>query len=115
MRVLRLHADKVFQRIYRYPWHLLLVYLRWPKVDAAAKIVENCLIEQDLDPNDAVVRSLDGYLAKLPSGTDPNALLGALDDIKPPAARPFWQKILKQWMIRFGKATADTNSVRNGT
>jgi HEAT repeat protein len=94
---------------------LLSAYLRSPQVDKAAKLVEDCLVQQDLDPNDAVIRSVDDYLAKLPAGADPNALLGAFEDIEPPAARPLWREILKQWMIRFGKAKAETKSTANGT
>ena len=93
---------------------MLYVYLRWPQVDKTAKLVENCLTQQDLDPNNVVVRSVDDYLATLPAGADPNALLDALDNIKPPTARPLWQEILKHWMIRFGKAKEEPKSAPNG-
>lgn len=94
---------------------LLRAYLMLPQVDKAAKLVESCLVQQDLDPNDAVIRSVDEYLVKLPAGADPNALLGAFDNIKPGADRPSWRVILKQWMIRFGKAKAEAKSTLNGT
>jgi hypothetical protein len=85
---------------------LLYAYLRLPKVDLAAKLVENCLLRQDLDPNDAVARSLDDYLAKPPAGADPNVLLDALTKIKAPEARPLWRDRLREWITRFGKARA---------
>ncbi len=91
------------------------MYLRWPKVDLAAKLVEERLRQQDLDPNDAVLLSVDDYLAKLPAGADPNALLGALGKIEPPGVRPLWQDRLKQWLIRFGEAKASGKSEPDGT
>jgi len=94
---------------------LLYVYLRWPKVDLAVKLVEDRLRQQDLDPNDAVLLSVDAYLAKLPAGADPNALLGALGKIEPPGVRPLWQDRLKQWLIRFGEAKAGGKSEPDGT
>lgn len=94
---------------------MLYVYLRWPQVDKAAKLVENCLAQKDLDPNDVVVCLVEDYLAELPAGADPNALLSALDNIKHPSVRPLWQDCLKQWMIRFGKAKGETESTPNGT
>jgi len=94
--------------------NLLHVYLRWPKVDLAAKLVENRLLQQDLDPNDAVLRSVDDYFAKLPAGADPNALLDALGKIEPPGDRPLWQDRLKQWLIRFGEAKAGGKSEPDG-
>ncbi len=85
---------------------LLYAYLRLPKVDQAAKLVENCLLRQDLDSNDAVARSLDDYLAKPPAGADPNVLLDALTKIKTPEARPLWRDRLREWITRFGKGGA---------
>ena len=82
---------------------LLYAYLRLPKVDLAAKLVENCLLRQDLDPNDAIMRSIDDYLAKPPAGADPNVLLDALTKIKAPDARPLWRDRLREWITRFGK------------
>jgi hypothetical protein len=85
---------------------LLYAYLRLTKVDLAVKLVENCLLRQDLDPNDAVARSIDDYLAKPPAGADPNVLLDALTKIKTPDARPLWRDRLREWITRFGKARA---------
>ncbi len=83
---------------------LLYAYLRLPKVDLVAQLLENCLLKQDLDPNDAVIRSLDDYLAKPPAGADPNVLLDALMKIKTPVARPLWRNRLREWIVRFGRA-----------
>jgi len=95
---------------------LLQVYLHWPKIDLAAKLVESCLAVGDLDPNNAVVRSLEGFFAEPPAGTDPNLLLDALGRIKPPPEpRPMWQERFKQWIIRFGKAKAVDKSEPDGT
>jgi len=94
---------------------LLYVYLRWPQVDRAAALVENCLLSRDLDPNDVVVRALDGYLAEPPAGADPNVLVEALSKIRAPQARPLWQDRLKQWLIRFGRAKATIKNGPDGT
>ena len=84
---------------------LLDVYLRWPKVALATKLVENALREEDLGPDSLLVRSIDAYLAKPPEGTDPNSLLKALSEIqvKAPEDRPAWVRQLKRWSEAFAK------------
>jgi HEAT repeat protein len=81
---------------------LLEVYLRWPRVDSAAWLVGNCLLERDLSPNSAVVRSLDSFLDNPAGGADPNAVLKALRKIKPSEQRPMWEQRLARWTGRFG-------------
>lgn len=93
---------------------LLNAYLRWPKIELAAKLIENSLLMEDLDPNDVLVRSLDDYLSKPPPGADPNAVLDVLTEIKTPQARPLWQERLRQWTIRFGKAMTPGRSEQGG-
>jgi len=93
---------------------LLDAYLRWPKIELAAKLIENSLLMEDLDPNDVLVRSLDDYLSRPPPGADPNAVLDVLTEIKTPQARPLWQERLRQWTIRFGKATTPGKSEQGG-
>jgi len=68
-----------------------------------------------LDPNDVVVRALDGYLAEPPAGADPNVLVEALSKIRAPQPRPLWQDRLKQWLIRFGRAKATIRKGPDGT
>ena len=53
---------------------LLDAYLRGLKVEDAVKLVTNCLSEKDLDPNNAIVLTIDNYLGKPPDGADPNAV-----------------------------------------
>jgi tetratricopeptide (TPR) repeat protein len=94
---------------------LMAVYLKWPKLDLAAGIVKKCLLERDLDPNDAVVRSIDDYLSNPPAGTDPNELLKSLRQIgNVPAGRPMWRQILNQWAVRLGKAAGPENLQGSG-
>jgi len=85
---------------------LLDAYLRWPKIDRAAKLVENCLLERDLDANSSVVRSIDDYLSNPPAGADINAVMQAIFEIeiKNPRSRPMWLEQLKRWVERLGKA-----------
>jgi len=85
--------------------NLLDVYLRWPNVERAARLVDNCLLTKDLGPNSPVVRSIDNYFAHLPVGADPKAVLMALTKINIPEARPrpMWQQQLKRWADRLGR------------
>ncbi len=76
---------------------LLDVYLRWPNVQLAAKLVENRLLENDLGPDNAVVQAIDNYMSSPPAGADPNKVLGVLTRIKTPKIRPMWQQQLKMW------------------
>ncbi len=94
---------------------LLNAYLRWPKIELAAKLIENSLLREDLDPNDVLVRSLDDYLTEPPLGADANAVLGVLTEIKTPEARPLWRERLRQWTIRLGKAMMPGKSEQDGT
>jgi HEAT repeat protein len=83
---------------------LLDVYLRWPNVQLAVELVENCLLERDLGPDNVVVQSIDNYMSNPPAGADPNIVLEALTRIKIPKGRPMWQQRLKMWANRLGKA-----------
>jgi len=83
---------------------LLDAYLRASKVEPAARLVKNCLSERDLDPNDAVARSIDDYLSKPPPGVDPNGVLEALSGLEPPQGRPKWRQCLENWAARLGKS-----------
>ena len=84
---------------------LLDAYLRWPKADRAAKLVENCLLEKDLDPNSIVVRAIDDYLNNPPVGADISAVMQALFEIeiKNPRFRPMWLEQLKRWAERLDR------------
>jgi len=85
---------------------LLDVYLGWPNVEAAVRLVSNRLLAKDLEPNDVIVRSIDNYLTDLDDGADPNALLKALSEIKTAGeARPMWAEQLRRWTAdRTGQA-----------
>ncbi len=94
---------------------LLDAYLRWPKIDRAAKLVENCLLERDLDADSSVVRSIDDYLSNPPAGADINAVMQAIFEIeiKNPRSRPMWLEQLKHWAERLGKP-ADADEPKQG-
>ena len=74
---------------------LMDVYLRLPNVEAATQLVENCLLEKDLEPNNVVVLSINNYLSRPPVGADANAVLKALAEIK--TTKPMWQAQLRRW------------------
>jgi len=82
--------------------NLLDVYLRGAKVELAADLVEECLVKEDLGPDNAVLGSINNYLSK-PTGADPNAVLKALSGIKLSGPRPKWQEWLKNRTDRPGK------------
>jgi hypothetical protein len=82
---------------------LVDVYLRWPNLQLATKLVENCLLEKDLGPDSLVVQSIDNYINNPPAGADPNTALNALSRIKTPRSRLLWQQRLKLWASRLGK------------
>lgn len=77
---------------------LLDAYLRWPNVEAAAKLVDNSLLEKDLEPNNVIVRVIDNYLREPPAGVDPNETLKALTKINPKSKRPKWLMQVKLWI-----------------
>jgi len=93
----------------------MYVYLRIPDVNSGAKLVESCLLKQDLDTNDAILRSVDDYFAELPVGADANGLLDAFGKIQVPGGRPLWHNRLKEWMVRFGKAKGSGKLEPDGT
>ncbi len=84
---------------------LLDVYLRWPKIELATKLVENSLLEKDLDPNSVIIRSIDDYMSKSPDKATSNAVLEAMRKINTLQPRPMWQGQLRQWAGRFGEAS----------
>jgi len=94
---------------------LLGSYLRWPKVQLAAKLVENCLLQKDLGPNSAVIQSLENYLNALPAGADPNVVIKALAEINTPKSRPMWQQWLKAWVERLGNSKNENKVSKNST
>jgi HEAT repeat protein len=79
---------------------LLDAYLRWPNVEAATKLVDNCLLEKDLDPNHVLVLAIDNYLSEPPVGVDPNEVLKALTKINPSRKRPKWLMQVQLWLSR---------------
>ncbi len=84
---------------------LLDAYLRWPNEELAAKLIQNRLLAEDLDPNDIVVRSINNYLSNPHAGADPNVVLQAvITKIKAPRNRPKWAEQKKRWVDRLGEA-----------
>ncbi len=88
---------------------LIDVYLRWPKIDAASRIVGNCLLEKDLDVDSTVIRSIETYLDNPNGGAEPNIIIRALIKIKTEDLRPLWHQQLARWIKRFG-IIEDTNT-----
>lgn len=85
---------------------LLNVYLRWPKVELAAKLVENYLLEKDLEPESFIISSIENSLSHPQAGVDPNVVLsGLLGQVKVNENRPMWEEQKNKWIERVGKET----------
>ncbi|MHC4654198.1 MAG: HEAT repeat domain-containing protein [Planctomycetota bacterium] len=97
--ILQADAKKVEERD-KILAELLDAYLRWPNVEAATKLVDNCLLEKDLDPNHVIVLAIDNYIIHPPAGVDPNEALNALTKINPTSKRPKWLMQVKLWLSR---------------
>ncbi|UCF42717.1 MAG: HEAT repeat domain-containing protein [Planctomycetota bacterium] len=82
---------------------LLEVYLRWPNVEGASQLVDNCLLEKDLGPNNVIVLSIENYFAEPPATSDPSAILEVLVEIRTSESRPMWAEQLQRWRRRFGQ------------
>lgn len=94
---------------------LLDVYLRWPKVETAAQLVNNCLLEKDLGPDNVIVLSIEKYLAEPPATTNPNVVLEALIKIKTVEDRPMWAEQVQRWTKRLGQpGDSDKSKDRGG-
>jgi HEAT repeat protein len=93
---------------------LLDIYLRWPKADAAAQLVSNCLLERDLGSEDDIVKSIEKYLSELPDTTEPNGVLGVLIKVKPAENRPMWTEQVQRWTKRFGQPGEGDKSKNGG-
>ena len=76
---------------------LVEVYLRWPKVDSAVRLVGNCLLERDLGTNSAVIRSIDAYFNKPSGSAEAMNVLKAFREIKTAEPRPLWEQQLARW------------------
>jgi len=78
---------------------LLDVYLRWPKLDLASGLLQKCLANNDLGPENLLVRSIQTYLDDPPEGSDVNAVVQTLlaININPNEKRPMWRKQVKYW------------------
>ncbi len=89
---------------------LLDVYLRWPNVEAARQLVDNCLLEKDLGPNNVIVLSIEKYFAEPPAASDPRAILEVLVEIRASDGRPMWAEQLQRWRRRFGQTEGEATS-----
>ena len=94
--LLRESADSQ-QEKERFLARLLEVYLRWPRLELAVRLMDNCLLEKDLGPDSEIVRSIDNYLKESSGSADANLVVHRLRQIKLSQLRPMWVKQLKAW------------------
>ncbi|MHC4221192.1 MAG: hypothetical protein ACYST9_02120 [Planctomycetota bacterium] len=76
---------------------LLDAYLKWPNSDSAVVLIKHCLLAGDLDPNSAIVTSIDDYLAQPSDIADPNVLTDILKKIPSMPDKPKWTKLKARW------------------
>jgi hypothetical protein len=88
---------------------LINVYLRWPKVEAATRLVGNCLLEKDLSNDSKVIRSIDAFLDNPSGGADPITVVKSLRKIKATDQRPMWHQQLARWSKRLALAEDPNN------
>lgn len=87
---------------------LVDVYLRWPRIESAIRLINNRLLENDLDRNDVVVRSIDAFMENPPATADVNVTLEALQKIKPAELRPVWRQQVFRWTAAVEAANRKT-------
>jgi hypothetical protein len=76
---------------------LLDASLKGLQFERIAGLVANHLSEADLDPEGVIIKLLTAYLGKPPLGTNQEAVLKALEEIKIPRERPKWREWLDGW------------------
>jgi HEAT repeat protein len=84
--------------------NLLDACLKGAKLERTAELVESCLTEGDLDPDDVIVQTINNYFSAPPAGIDPNKVLQVLIAIKVPQGRPQWNQQIRSWTDLLGKA-----------
>jgi len=90
---------------------MLDAYLRWPNPEGASKLLENCLLAGDLDPNGPVLQTIENYLTEPPAGAEANEVLRSIiNKIKPVEERPVWQKQLQLWRKRLGQSDSSNKA-----
>lgn len=93
---------------------LLDVYLRWPNLQLATKLVENCLLDKDLESYNTITQVLDNCMSNPSAGVDPNKVLEALAQIKTHKSRPMWQHWLNMWSGRLVKTKEASKPEKGG-
>lgn len=68
-------------------------------VDLTGILIQQCLSEKDLRPEDPLAKAIIAYLKQPPAGGDPGAMLTRLRQIKvaEPEKRSAWGKLLGEW------------------
>jgi HEAT repeat protein len=79
---------------------LIYSYLKVSKSDSATELLAYYLAERDIDPNNAIIKSLEQFFTDPPSGYDLYSTINALSTIKPPQQRPMWNQWLQGWAAR---------------
>ena len=89
---------------------LLDVYLKWQNIESAKQLISNQLLESDINPESPLALVIDDYFSSLPSGADPNSLLGPLCEISTVKERPMWDEQLKRWSQQYVVKPSDPNT-----
>ena len=79
---------------------LLFSYLNISKADSATELLAYYLTERDIEPNNAIIKSLENFFDDPPADYDLASAINVLSTIKPPQQRPKWEDWLQGWADR---------------
>jgi hypothetical protein len=89
---------------------LLDVYLRWPNVDRAARLIDNYLLRKDLGPKSEVVATIDKYLNSPGGNTEHDKVIKlVISRVKAGKDKSGWQDQVKRWEGRIGGSASGGN------
>lgn len=90
---------------------LLNAYLNSSKAGHATELLAFYLSERDLDPNNAIISTLDEYFYNHPSESDTTTTLDSFSTIKPPQERPIWKQRLNEWSARLVESAKESDKL----
>jgi HEAT repeat protein len=108
-------SAKTIEEQQKYISKLLGVYLAAMNVRNATDLIHNYLLDKDVDPNDAVIETLNSFMCEPPEGADPNTLLFSLDKLNIPEDRPKWFEQVGFWHQMLMIANEPNSPEENGS
>jgi MoxR-like ATPase len=88
---------------------LLDVYLSWPNMEQAERLINNRVLAEDLEPGNQFVNTIEFYLINPSAINDANSLLELLCQMEIPQDRPKWAEQIRKWSVQFVKTLPEPN------